>query len=58
MKRLKKAPDMVEGSTPERKGGKRQSLLESWIRKEKEGSEANLGPRKARQEFKNEPEPT
>ena len=58
MKRLKEAPHRKEGSTPERKGGMRQSLLENWIRKEKGGFEANLGPRKDKKEPTDEPEPT
>ena len=41
-----------------RTGGLRQSLLESWLSKEKEGLEANLGPRKDRKEPTEALEPT
>ena len=58
VKRLKEEASRKEGNLPDRRGGLRQSLLENWLRKEKEGLEANLGPRKDRKEPTDEPEPT
>ena len=57
VKRLKEAAKRMEGNSPQEKGGLRQSLLEKWLRKEKEGLEASLGPRKERIDPKEEPEP-